>query len=101
MHIPKRCPYTCYTSGFCQNLRHSYKLADAYTVVAGALREAVRCRHRVCHTRPRLITRQFHTLAVVSRCYLAHLLVTDQFCVNTLPLLPLHIRASSLSPLCI
>src|SRR6266702_4190937 len=60
-------------------------------IIGPAQSKAIGCCHRVCNARVRFVTRQSYSLSIVAWGNLAHLAGTDEFCIDTLFLLHMHI----------
>src|SRR5260370_15792923 len=68
-------------------------------MVASTLSKAIGCCHRVCNARVRFVTRQGYSLPIVAWGNLAHLVRTDEFCIDSLLLLHVYIGPQGFCPL--
>src|SRR5712691_11083149 len=80
---------------------NGHSLTNGCPIVASTLSKGKGCCHGVCNTRVRFVTRQSYSLSIVARSDLAHLAGTDEFCIDTLLLLHVHIGPQGLCPLLI
>src|SRR5947209_11022485 len=78
---------------------NGHSLTDGCPIVASTLCKAIGCCHRVCNARVRFVTRQGYSLPIVAWSNLAHLASTDEFCIDTLLLLHVHISSQGFCPL--
>src|SRR5947207_1447898 len=78
---------------------NGHSLTDGCPMVASTLSKGKGCGHRVCNARVRFVTRQGYSLSIVAGSNLAHLAGTDEFCIDTLLLLHVHIGSQGFCPL--
>src|SRR5437588_10094376 len=80
---------------------NGHSLTDGCPMVASTLSKAIGCCHRVCNASVRFVTRQSYSRPIVARSNIAHLASTDEFCIDTLLLLHVHIGPQGFCPLLI
>src|SRR6266571_6424821 len=78
---------------------NGHSLTDGCPIITSTLSKAIGCCHRVCNARVRFVTRQSYSLSIVAWGNLAHLAGTDEFCIDTLFLLHMHIGLQGFCPL--
>src|SRR6266550_6764985 len=78
---------------------NGHSLKDGCPMVTSTLSKGKGCCHGVCNSRVRFVTCQGYSLPIVARGDLAHLAGTDEFCIDTLLLLHMHIGPQGFCPL--
>src|SRR5437868_15284978 len=78
---------------------NGHSLTNGSPMVASTLSKAIGCCHRVCNACVRFVTRQRYSLPIVARGNLAHLVGSDESCIDALLLLQVHIGSQRFCPL--
>src|SRR6266566_4240059 len=80
---------------------NGHSLTNGSPMVASTLSKGKGCCHGVCNARVRFVTRQSYSLPIVAWGDLAHLVGSDEFCIDALLLLHMHIGPQGFCPLLI
>src|SRR5712691_2592210 len=78
---------------------NGHSLTNGSPMVASTLSKAIGCCHGVCNARVSFVTRQSYSLSIVAWGDLTHLVCTDEFCIDTMLLLHVHIGPQGFCPL--
>src|SRR5712691_8826064 len=78
---------------------NGHSLTNGSPMVASTLSKGKGCCHRVCNAGVRFVTRQGYSLPIVARGDFTHIVGTDEFCIDSLLLLHVHIGPQGLCPL--